>query len=132
MEEQKKLRNVFIALMLVGLFIFLVGSVISVKFIILDRLHKEKTYATITDISNNSTKVTYEVKGKIYNKRYSVYNSSYYEGKKVKIYYDKLNPGKSFIMSMRYLTLIVPGIGFIFLGISGIGLLYIYYKYYYI
>lgn len=129
-EESKKIRNVFIALMIVGLVIFLIGAAISVKMLIFDKIGKEKTSATITKITNNSTSVEYSVKNKIYRRTYTVFNSTYREGNQVKIYYDKTNPSKSFIAAMQYLILIVPGIGILFMGISGIGFIYIYTKYY--
>ena len=129
-EDSKTIRNVFIIIMIVGLVVFLIGAALSVKMLIVDRMNKETTTATITKITNNSTSVEYSVKNRIYRRTYSVYNSSYREGKEVKIYYSKSNPSKSFIAAMQYLILIVPGMGIILMGISGIGFMYIYMKYY--
>ena len=129
-EESKTERNVFIALMCAGLLILIIGAALSVKMLILDKMNKESTTATITGITNNSTSVEYTVKNKIYRRTYTVYNSSYRVGNKVKIYYNKVMPTKSYIASMQYLILIVPGIGILFLGISGIGFMHIYVKYY--
>ena len=129
-EDSKIIRNVFIIIMIVGLVVFLIGVALSVKMLIVDRMNKETTTATITKITNNSTSVEYSVKNKIYRRTYTVYNSSYREGKEVKIYYSKSNPSKSFIAAMQYLILIVPGMGIILMGISGIGFIYIYLKYY--
>lgn len=129
-EDSKIIRNVFIIIMIVGLVVFLIGAALSVKMLIVDRMNKETTTATITKITNNSTSVEYSVKNKIYRRTYTVYNSSYREGKEVKIYYSKSNPSKSFIAAMQYLILIVPGMGVILMGISGIGFIYIYMKYY--
>lgn len=129
-EDSKIIRNVFIIIMIVGLVVFLIGVALSVKMLIVDRMNKETTTATITKITNNSTSVEYSVKNKIYRRTYTVYSSSYREGKEVKIYYSKSNPSKSFIAAMQYLILIVPGMGIILMGISGIGFIYIYLKYY--
>lgn len=129
-EDSKIMRNVFIIIMIVGLVVFLIGAALSVKMLIVDRMNKETTTATITKITNNSTSVEYSVKNKIYRRTYTVYNSSYREGKEVKIYYSISNPSKSFIAAMQYLILIVPGMGIILMGISGIGFIYIYMKYY--
>ena len=129
-EESKNIRNIFIAVMLTGLFIFLIGVTLSVKFLVLDRHGKESTYAIITNITRNSTSVRYTVNDRTYNKTYSVYSSSYYKGKKVKVYYNKSYPRKSYIASIRYVILVVPGIGILTMGISCIGFIYIFMKYY--
>ena len=60
-EESKNIRNIFIAVMLTGLFIFLIGVTLSVKFLVLDRHGKESTYAIITNITRNSTSVRYHI-----------------------------------------------------------------------
>lgn len=67
----------------------------------------EQTTAVITDIEstrnrrngvteyNHTVYVTYEVDGVQYNKvRLGYYNSGMYEGKTIKVYYNKDNPGK--------------------------------------
>ena len=109
--EKEKLVKIFL---IIGLCILIIGLLISVKMIFLDRINKESTYGTITDISSNSTTVQYVVSQRKYRKTYSVYSSTYSVGKKIKIYYDKVRPNDSFIARMRYLILIVPGLGLIF------------------
>ena len=117
-------------LLIISVIIFLIGSAIAIYFIFVSPVNKGKTKAIITDITNNSTKVSYVVNGKKYNKTYTAYSSTYYVGKTIKIYYNKINPYKSFIANMRYLSLIGPGIGIIMLGVSGIGCMITYSKYY--
>lgn len=129
-DNAKTVRTIFTVLMCISLFIFLLGLVLSIKFIFIDVIHKESTYGIIKDISNNSTLVEYKANNTTYEKRFSVYNSTYFIGKRIKIYYDKISPRKSLIASMRYMILILPGIAFIFLGVSGVGLIYVYMKYY--
>jgi len=127
--ENEKFRNIFIGIMLFGLFVFIVGLAFSFKVIYWDVRGKESTKATITSINNNSTTCEYIVNGKKYAKKYFVNSSTYYVGKKIKIYYNPIRPQKSSIALMRYFILIVPFIGILILGISGIGLIIYYMKY---
>ena len=115
------------AFLLISVFIFIAGLIISIYFIFINPMNKEKTTATITNITNNTTTVKYEVNGRLYEKRYSSYSSTYYVGKKIKIYYNKRKPIDSSIASFRFLSLIAPGIGIIFIGVSGI-LCIVFYK----
>ena len=129
-EESKTIKNIFVIFMIVGLTVFFIGLALSVKMIFLDKMGKEKTTAKIVNITNSSTTVVYTVNNLNFTKTDSVYSSSYYIGKEVKVYYNKVNPNKSYIANMQYIILVVPLIGIVFLGISGIGLIYIYFKYY--
>ena len=113
---------IFLIVSLVGLLIFLVGVILSVKFIFIDVKGKETIKGTIVDLSGERTTVEYKVYGRVYKKTYSVYSSSYYIGKEVNIYYDKDHPNKSSIAGMKYLILIVPGIGLLMTGIGGLGM----------
>ena len=129
-DELKKVRNVFTIFAVLGFIFFVVGIILSVKFIIIDVKDKDKTYAQIIDISNRSILVKYEVNHKEYKKVFSVYSSNYYVGKKIKIYYDKRMPTKANISSFRYMSLIGPAMGIIFMGIGGVGYIYLYTKMY--
>lgn len=129
-EDAKTHMKPFLVLMIIGVLIFIVGVAISINYIFIYPKNKGKVEAVITDISHDTTTVNYEVNGRIYKKVYSVYSSNYYVGKKVNVLYNKAHPQKSMISSFRYLSLIGPGIGIVFLGVSGIGLLFIYQKYY--
>ena len=124
-EQSKKLKVLSIIL-LSSFIIFLIGVAVSIYFIFILPMNKGKTDATITKITNNSTTVIYN--GRRYEKRYSVYSSSYYVGKKIKIYYNKQKPFDSSIANMRFISLVGPGIGIIFLGISGLFCLVFYKK----
>lgn len=125
--EQSKELKVLSIILLSSFIIFLIGVAVSICFIFLLPMNKGKTDATITKITNNSTTVIYNVNGRRYEKRYSVYSSSYYVGKKIKIYYNKQKPFDSSIANMRFISLVAPGIGIILLGISGV-LCLVFYK----
>lgn len=129
-EESKITRNVFMVIMLVGLVVFLLGVALSVKMLYFDKVNKGHTNGVITNITNSSTTVEYVVNNKVYKRTYTVYSSTYKIGKKIKIYYSKVNPSKSFISNMHLLILIVPALGIVLMGVSGIGFMYIYMKYY--
>lgn len=88
--------------------------------------NKIDTTGTITEISSyrdNKVYVSYTVDGKEYESMLSGYSSNFYEGKEIKIYYDKDNPNKIGMKSLDLLFLIFPGIGLIFLIIGGTGIL---------
>ena len=105
-ESNKTLK--FLAIFLSASFIiFLIGVALAIYFIFLLPMNKEKTYGTVKNVTNNSTTIIYSAKGKTYNK--------------------KQKPFNSFISSFRYLSLIGPGIGIIFMGVSGI-LCMVFYK----
>ena len=126
--EQSKELKVLSIILLSSFIIFLIGVAVSIYFIFLLPMNKGKTDATITKITNNSTTVIYNANGRRYEKRYSAYSSSYYVGKKIKIYYNKQKPFDSSIANMRFISLVAPGIGIIFLGISGVFCLAFYKK----
>ena len=95
--------------------------------------NKVETIGTITEISSyigsddesssHKVYVSYEVDGTEYESRLNSYSSTFYEGKRVNIYYDKDNPSKIGMKSMDRLFLIFPGIGMIFLVLGGTGLI---------
>lgn len=127
MLQVKDLRFPII-FMLCSLVVFIVGLVLAIRFVVIAPINKGKTTATILE-ARNYTKVKYVVNGKTYIKTYSFYSSTYYDGKTIKIYYDKSNPSDSFVANMRFLWLIGPGVGIILLGTSGIILWEYYVKY---
>ena len=126
-QESNKELKVLATLLAASFIIFLIGVAISIYFIFLSPMNKEKTYGTITNITNSTTTIKYSAEGRIYNKRFNAYSSSYYVGKKVKLYYNKQKPFNSSISSFRFLSLIGPGIGIIFMGVTGI-LCLVFYK----
>ena len=115
--------------MVISFIIFIIGASLASYYIFIDPISKGKVTATIVEI-DDKTKVTYNVDGREYEKTYNVYSSTYYVGKKIKVYYEKYNPHRSKIANMRYLWLIAPGIGVLLLGITGVALLIVYMKYY--
>lgn len=129
-DQTKNLRNIAIGVMFLGIILFLVGIVLSIKMLYIDKKNSKSVEGTVIAITDNSTYVEYKVNGRIYKKNYHVKSSNYYVGKKVKIYYKSFKPQDSFISGIRYLILIVPFVGLIIMGVSGIIFMYIYMKYY--
>lgn len=125
--EARKELKVLSWLLLGSFVVFLIGVAVAIYFIFLLPMNKEKTTATITKIENSTTTVIYTAEGRTYEKRFSAYSSNYYVGKKIKIYYNKQKPFDSHISSFRYLSLIGPGIGIIFMGVVGM-LCFVFYK----
>ena len=106
-------RFIFIFFMLMGLIFISVGIFLFNKGI--DKKDKIYTDATITDIdSNDNVTVTYNVSGNTYTKKINFYTSSYYEGKVIKIYYDKNNPSSINVDEISILNWIFIGMGIIF------------------
>ena len=125
--ENKKELKILSIFLLSSFVIFLIGIALAVYFIFLAPMNKGKAEGVIKDITNNSTTIVYSANNRTYEKRFSAYSSTYYVGKKVKLYYNKQKPFNSSIAGMRYLSLIAPGIGIILLGVSGI-LCLVFYK----
>lgn len=66
--------------------------------------------------------VSYRIGHVEYNNKLNYYSPSYYEGKKIKIYYDKLNPNKIETDGSRKILWMIPGMGVLFLLIGVIPL----------
>ena len=128
--ENSKLRNIFIGGAILGLLIFVIGLALSFKIIYIDIKDKKSSYGIITNINHSTTRIAYNVNNKQYEKVFNFTSSTYYVGKKVKVYYDPIHVGDVKIASMRYLILIMPGFGILFTGIAGVGLIYVYIKTY--
>lgn len=112
-----------------GIIIIIVGVI--VKNTIYNYDNKIETTGIITEISYHrdiddnreyDVYVSYTVEGKKYETKLNGYSSNFYEGKEIKIYYDKDNPNKIGMKSLELLFLIFPGIGTIFLIIGVIGI----------
>lgn len=127
--EGNKTLKYMVIFLITSFIIFLVGLGIAIYFIFISPINKGKTYGKILYLESNRTAVSYKVNGRTYEKWYNAYNSTYYVGKKIKIYYNKYKPYNSSIASMRYLSLVAPGIGIIMLGVSGI-ICFSYYRKY--
>ena len=112
-----------------GIIIIIVGVI--VKNTIYNYDNKIEITGIITEISYHrdiddnreyDVYVSYTVEGKKYETKLNGYSSNFYEGKEIKIYYDKDNPNKIGMKSLELLFLIFPGIGTIFLIIGVIGI----------
>ena len=128
---EKIVWSVFFVL---GLCVF-IGGVVAC-FYVFDYSDKIETTAIITSIKTygsgddktHKVFVSYEVDGVEYESRLNGYSSSYYEGKRIKIYYDKEDPSKIGSKSLNFLYLMFPAFGLIFGGLGAGGLISIYKK----
>ena len=122
MKENKLENLIWIIFASIGAIFVIIGLVVFGN--IFNYANKVDTVGTITEISsyrntnhnrNHEVYVSYTVEGKEYESILNSYSSSFYEGKEIKIYYDKDNPSKIGVKSLDLLFLIFPGIGLIFL-----------------
>ena len=115
----------------IGLIFVIIGSIICLNTF--NYNDKIDTTGTITHITSNESYdnentnydvyVKYTVNDREYESRLNGYSSNFYEGKKIKIYYDKNNPNLIGVKSLDLLFLIFPGIGLIFFIIGATGLI---------
>lgn len=121
----KKINRLYIAFLIIGITITSIGLYTSV--IMLDNSNKVDTIGTITSIISTSSDtpdvyVTYNVDGKRYTSVMSGYSSTFYEGKKIDIYYMKNDPNIIGSKKLELLLLLIPFMGLIFLLIGGINI----------
>ena len=121
----KKINRLYIAFLIIGIIITSIGLYTSIKM--LDNSNKEDTIGTITSIVSTSSDtpnvyVTYDVDGRSYTSVINGYSSSFYEGKKIDIYYMKNDPNTIGSKKLELLLLLIPFMGLIFLLIGGINI----------
>lgn len=121
----KKINRLYIAFLIIGIIITSIGLYTSVKT--LDSSNKVDTIGTITSIVSTSSDtpdvyVTYNVDGKRYTSVMRGYSSTFYEGKRIDIYYMKNDPNIIGNKKLELLILLLPFIGLIFLLIGGINI----------
>lgn len=121
----KKINTLYTIFLLIGIIITSIGLYTSVKM--LDSSNKVDTIGTITSIVRTSSDtpdvyVTYNVDGRSYTSVIHGYSSSFYEGKKIDIYYMKNNPSTIGSKKLELLLLLIPFMGLIFLLIGGINI----------
>ena len=130
MKENKEEKLIWIIFTGLGAIFIVIGLVIFVNGF--SSTDKVETVGTVTKIipyrdSNYNLKhevyVSYTVEGREYESRLDGYSSSFYEGKKIDIYYNKDNPNIVGTKFAGVLYLIAPGIGLIFFIIGATGLL---------
>ena len=130
MKENKTENLLWIIFTIIGGIFVVIGLIIVGN--VFNYENKESTVGIITEIStyrgNNDDRnyrvyVSYNVDGRTYESELNGYSSSFYEGKKINIYYDKNNPNKIGMKSLDFIFLMFPGFGLIFLSIGGTGLL---------
>ena len=91
----KKINRLYTVFLIIGIIITSIGLYTTIKT--LDNSNKVDTIGTITSIVSTSSDtpdvyVTYNVNGKRYTSVMSGYSSTFYEGKKIDIYYMKNDP----------------------------------------
>ena len=121
----KKINRLYTAFLIIGITITSIGLYTTIKT--LDNSNKVDTIGTITSIVSTSNDtpvvyVTYNVDGKRYTSVMSGYSSTFYEGKKIDIYYMKNDPNIIGNKKLELLILLFPFIGLIFLLIGGINI----------
>ena len=130
MKENKTENLLWIIFTIIGGIFVVIGLIIVGN--VFNYENKESTVGIITEIStyrgNNDDRnyrvyVSYNVDGRTYESELNGNSSSFYEGKKINIYYDKNNPNKIGMKSLDFIFLMFPGFGLIFLSIGGTGLL---------
>lgn len=130
MKKRDNVRGIFIFVMILGIIITAVGVILSFKSIYFDIRDKKTIKAEVLSQSKMNINVRYEVNNKLYKNKLFVFNKKFIIGEKIKVYYNPNNPYKALVASTRYYSLFIPVIGLIIQGISGIGFIYIYMKYY--
>lgn len=122
MKKMDRVENlIWIIFSILGSVFLVIG--LGVCSNIFNKDNKVETIGTISNMysyrnsdgdTNYNVFVTYIVDGVEYESRLNGYSSNFYEGKRIKIYYDKNNPNKIGSESLDLLFLLFPGIGFIF------------------
>lgn len=129
MKENKVENLIWIIFAIMGVIFVIIGLIVCKNVYNYD--DKVETVGIITEISsyldydnerNYTVYVSYTVEGEKYESILNGYSASFYEGKEIKIYYDKDDPSKIGMKSMDLLILIFPGIGLIFFIIGGTGI----------
>ncbi len=129
MKEKKIENSIWIIFIIVGIILISIGVFFGINRF--DYSNKIETIGTIVDISSYKgtdgrregiVYVSYNVDGMQYESRLNAYSSSFYEGKEIKIYYDKDNPNNIGVKSLDLMILIFPGVGLIFVIIAVIGI----------
>ena len=130
MKESKFENLMWTVFTIMGLIFVAIGSIMAGT--VLNYKNKVDTTGTIAEIltytdsdenKEHEVYVSYTVNGQEYKSRLNSYSSSFYEGKKIEIYYDRDNPNKIGVKSLDLLVLILPGIGMIFLIIGATGII---------
>ena len=125
MKESKLDNLVWMIFLIAGLIFAIIGIVICVNMLYTQG--KVKTIGVIEEAYSREhssyTLVSFEVNGEKITARVNGYSSGFYKGKEIEIYYNEQNPNEISIPSLDLLFLIFPGIGVLFAGIGGTGLL---------
>ena len=115
MKENKTENLLWIIFTIIGGIFVVIGLIIVGN--VFNYENKESTVGIITEIStyrgNNDDRnyrvyVSYNVDGRTYESELNGYSSSFYEGKKINIYYDKNNPNKIGMKSLDFIFLMFP------------------------
>jgi len=132
-ESEKKINKQKIIYLIAGIVVILISLVFIIAFInsLMFSKNSLETTATITNITrkregtSKSEKhwetwvyVEYEIENIKYEKNLHEYNKDMYEGKNIKIYYDKENPEKIKISNSPAYSYIVISLVILFIGMN--------------
>lgn len=129
MKGNKTEMLMWIIFALMGGVFLVIGTIASIGMF--DYEGKIETTGVITSVDtyrdsdgdiHGTVFVKYDVDGNTYESWLNSYSSDFYEGKKIKIYYDEANPDEIGMKSMDFIFLIFPGMGLLFFLIGGIGI----------
>lgn len=130
MKANKIESLIWIIFASIGALFFIIGMTLTVQMC--NYQNKGEAVGVITEVNeyrdtdgniHGTIWVSYTADGCEYKAKLNAYSSDFYEGREVKIYYDKDNPTVIGMKSLDLLVLIFPGLGLIFLliGATGIG-----------
>lgn len=122
MKKNKIYENlVWIIFMSIGT-VFLVGSGLVYSFFVIPKEDRVECIATIMDIYEENDKynisIMYDVDGVIYENTLNYYDSSYFVGRDVTIYYDRKDPSRISETDIFEVLYVFGGIGGVFLTAS--------------
>lgn len=131
MKEEKTEKFLWKLFTFIGVVFLIIGlGVLIMPYTVRNKVETTGVISSIKYKSNQlaheedmpSVTVTYIVDGKEYESVLNYYSSNFYEGKQLKIYYDQNNPQKIHAKAESSLAYIFLGLGAVFAGIGGSGI----------
>lgn len=131
MKEEKTEKFLWKLFTFIGIVFIIIGiGVLIMPFTIKNKVETTGVISSINYKYDETSRkedmpdvrVSYIVDGQEYETALSYYSSTFYEGKQLKIYYDKNNPQKIYAKAESSLAYIFLGLGAVFAGIGGSGI----------
>ncbi|MDO4341168.1 MAG: DUF3592 domain-containing protein [bacterium] len=131
MKEEKTEKFLWKLFTFIGVVFLIIGlGVLIMPFTIKNKVETTGVISSINYKYDESSRkedmpdvrVSYIVDGQEYETALSYYSSTFYEGKQLKIYYDQNNPQKIHAKAESSLAYIFLGLGAVFAGIGGSGI----------